>query len=237
MARLNKLEALSVVIPTLNEASNLPLLLADLHRWPSKIDISVIDSGSSDLTPQLAQIGGARLIKASKQNRGNQLHTGSCHALNDWLLFLHADSRIPAEWPVIIKEVINDQKAKNYAWFFNFKIDSKDLKFRVMEWAVNIRSKFLQRPYGDQGLLIHQSLYKKVGGYNPLYLMEDLDLVQRISKQTQLRSLGISLHTNGRAWENIGILSKALKNAILRYKWQTGESSKKLLEEYSLKNR
>ena len=94
MARLQKFPTLSIIIPTLNEANHLPLLLADLNAWPYNFDITIVDGGSSDSTISIAQIQGVNTINGLKQNRGFQLKTGASNAKGDWLLFLHADSRL-----------------------------------------------------------------------------------------------------------------------------------------------
>ena len=91
MARLQKFPTLSIIIPTLNEASHLPLLIADLNAWPYNFELLIVDGGSTDLTVSIAQIQGIDVIKSSKKNRGYQLKTGASNARGDWLLFLHAD--------------------------------------------------------------------------------------------------------------------------------------------------
>ena len=92
MARLQKFPTFSVIIPTLNEASHLPLLLADLKAWPYDYDLTIVDGGSKDLTISIAQIQGVNVIKSLKQSRGYLLKIGALKAKGDWLLFLHADS-------------------------------------------------------------------------------------------------------------------------------------------------
>ena len=92
---MNSPPELSVVIPCLNEAARLPLLLADLHRGELELEILLADGGSSDATPQVAGQSGARLIKIHPPGRGRQLRAAANQARGDWLLFLHADSRLP----------------------------------------------------------------------------------------------------------------------------------------------
>ena len=94
MARSPKIPTLSIVIPTLNEALHLPLLLSDLNIWPTDFELIIVDGGSIDLTISIAQIQGVDVIKSPKKNRGYQLKTGASNARGDWLLFLHADSRL-----------------------------------------------------------------------------------------------------------------------------------------------
>ena len=102
MARVNNSQSLSIVIPSLNEAHNLPLLLADLRRWPGPLEICICDGGSSDLTILTGELIGANCVQCPEANRGSQLHHGACNTQGDWLLFLHADCRIPTNWPMVV---------------------------------------------------------------------------------------------------------------------------------------
>ena len=151
MARSQKIPALSIIIPTLNEADHLPLLLADLNEWPYNFELIIVDGGSIDLTISIAQIQGIDVIKSSKKNRGYQLKIGASNAKGDWLLFLHADSRLSPSWFKSLSQIIQNKKSENFAWYFDFKIKKNNLEFRFLEIAVALRSHFLQYPYGDQG--------------------------------------------------------------------------------------
>ena len=223
---------LSVVVPCLNEAKRLPLLLADLQRWPSFLDLWIIDGGSSDCTELVANLAGAQLLRVEKPNRGAQLSQGANHARGDWLMFLHADSRLPRQWPAAVEAVINQSSAKLNAWFFDFKINEKGAGLRLLEQAVDLRSKWQQRPYGDQGLLINKSLYKQIGGYAPLPLMEDLDLVEQLSCKAKLLSLGVPLYTDTRRLQRLGLLKQVWQNAQLRRRWRAGEDATYLSADY-----
>ena len=97
---------LSVIVPSLNEASRLPLLLADLQRWPTPLDLWIVDAGSCDDTELAAQLTGAQVLRVANPNRGAQLSHGACHAKGTWLMFLHADSRLPPQWPAVVEAVI-----------------------------------------------------------------------------------------------------------------------------------
>ncbi|QNI99814.1 beta-glycosyltransferase/ family 2 [Synechococcus sp. A15-62] len=224
---------LSVVIPTLEEASRLPLLLADLQQWPGDLEVIVSDAGSRDQTRVVAQLAGASVLDNPHAGRGPQLRWGVDHSSHAWVLVLHADSRLPGSWHQKVVRVLNRPEAHLSAWFFNFNVDAEG---RPMLWLlkrmVNLRSHWLQRPYGDQGLLIQRQLYERVGGYRPLALMEDLDLVERLSKVAPLRSLNCSLLTSAERWQSRSVLMQAWRNARLRWLWRQGRSTEQLLRIY-----
>ena len=108
---------------------------------------------------------------------------------------------------------------------------------RLLEIAVALRSDLLKRPYGDQGLLINKALYKKVGGFASLYLMEDLDFLLRLKSHSKVRNMNLPLYTSVRRWKKRNILMQAFFNARLRYRWRRGESTKSLLAEYYQKDK
>ena len=233
MARSQKIPTLSIVIPTLNEALHLPLLLSDLNVWPNDFELIIVDGGSIDLTISIAQIQGVDVIKSPKKNRGYQLKTGASNARGDWLLFLHADSRLRIGWVRSLSQIIQNKKSKNFAWYFDFKIKKDNLEYRFLEIAVALRSLFLQQPYGDQGLLIHKDLYYKIGGYSSLKIMEDIDLITRITKKTKLKRIRESIYTDDRKWTNSNIIKRAIKNYKLRKKWRQGYDIDNLSKEYN----
>ena len=232
MARSQKFPTLSIVIPTLNEANHLPLLFADLNSWPYNFDLTLVDGGSTDLTISIAQIEGANIINSPKKNRGYQLKTGASKAKGDWLLFLHADSRLDQRCGKNLFKIMQNKKSKTFAWYFDFKIKKDNIEFRILELAVALRSHFLQRPYGDQGLLIHKDLYHQSGGYSSLTIMEDLDLITKITKTAKVKRIGGNLYTDDIRWSNSNIIKRAFKNARLRKKWRQGHKTDDLTKEY-----
>ena len=234
MAKLQRIPALSVIIPTLNEATNLPLLFADLNEWPYDFELIVVDGGSIDLTISIAQIQGVNIIKSLKRNRGYQLKIGASNSSGEWFLFLHADSRFDPRWVKRLLETIQNKTSESFAWYFDFKIKKDNLGFRILEIAVALRSLFLQRPYGDQGLLIHKNLYYNSGGFSSLKIMEDIDFIERITKATKAKRIKANIYTDDRRWSNSNIFKQAIKNAKLRKKWRKGHDINNLSKEYYL---
>ena len=232
MDRLQKFPTLSIIIPTLNEATHLPLLLADLNAWPYNFDLIIVDGGSLDLTTNIAQIQGVNVIKSAKKNRGYQLSLGALNAKGEWLLFLHADSRLDPKWFKSLLKIIMNKTSKNYAWYFDFKLKRKNLQYKILEMAVAFRSRFLQRPYGDQGLLIHKDLYYLSGGFYSLKIMEDLDLITRITKTNKVKRIKENIYTDDKKWVGSNIIIRSIKNARLRKKWRSGYNVDNLSKEY-----
>ena len=221
---------ISVIIPTINEANNLPLLLSDLSIIQKEGEILIVDCGSEDKTIDVANIYGAKVYKSKERNRGLQLDIGAKNSKGDWLIFLHADTRLTHDWFTKIKSVLNGNK--NFIYYFKFKIDDKKIVFRVVEILVNFRSKYLKKPYGDQGLIIHKSNYFQNNGFRKIPIMEDIDFLRRLRNKKDLKQLNISIFTSSRKWERTNILLQAFKNWNYRRRWLKGESTKSIYSDY-----
>ena len=195
---------LSVVIPTLNAERH---LAACLERMRPADEIIVVDGGSSDATAAIAEQGGARLI-AAPRGRGSQLRAGAEAARGDWLLFLHADTLPGRRWPEAVAAHI---AGSGKAACFRFRLADPAWQARWIERAVAARVALLGLPYGDQGLLIPQSLYREIGGYRPLPLMEDVDLVRRIGRR-RLAVLAEQAWTGAERWHRDGWVARPARN-------------------------
>ena len=221
---------ISIIIPTINEANNLPLLLSDLSILKNNSEIIIIDCGSKDKTIEVAKIYGAKVYKSKEKNRGLQLNIGAKNSKGDWLIFLHADTRLTLDWFTKIKSVFKGDK--NFIYYFKFKINDKKIIYRILEILVNFRSQYFKQPYGDQGLIIHRSIYIKNNGFKNIPLMEDVDFLRRLNNKKNLKQLNLPIFISSRKWERTNIFLQALKNWNLRRRWLKGESTKSIYAEY-----
>ena len=221
---------LAVVVPALNEAQRLPLLLADLQQAPPGLlqALVLVDGGSTDATAQVASLAGAQLLH-SAAGRGRQLQRGVGVTTAPWLLLLHADCRLPAGWGEAVQRAMAMPPA---AWAFDLAVEGPGLPLRLLELAVRLRSQLRQLPYGDQGLLVPRPLLEQAGGVPAIPLMEDLCLIQRLQRHTRIRRLGLPLQVDGRRWRRRGVLGTALQNAQLRRAWRQGSSPADLAQLY-----
>ena len=221
---------ISIIIPTINEANNLPLLLSDLSIIQKEGEILVVDCGSEDKTIDVANIYGAKVYKSKERNRGLQLDMGAKNSKGEWLIFLHADTRLTHDWFTKIKTVLKADK--NYIYYFKFRINNKKILYRVLEILVNFRSQYFKQPYGDQGLIIHRSIYLKNNGFRKIPLMEDVDFLRRLNNKKYLKQLNLPIFTSSRKWERTNIFLQALKNWNFRRRWLKGESTKSIYSDY-----
>ena len=220
---------ISIIIPTINEANNLPLLLSDLSIINKKGEIIIVDCGSEDKTIDVANIYGAKIFKSKERNRGLQLDIGAKNSKGDWLIFLHADTRLTDDWFRKINSVLEGDK--DYIYYFKFKINHKKIIYRVLEILVNFRGQYLKQPYGDQGLIIHRTNYFKNNGFSKIPLMEDVDFLRRLNNKN-LKQLNLPIFISSRKWERTNIFLQAIKNWHFRRRWLKGESLKSIYSDY-----
>ena len=224
---------ISIIIPTINEANNLPLLLSDLSIIQKVGEIIIVDCGSKDKTIDVANIYGAKVYKSKERNRGLQLDLGAKNSKGEWLIFLHADTRLTNDWLIKIKSVFKEDK--NFIYNIKFKINNKKKIYWVLEVLINFRSRYLKQPYGDQGLIIHKSIYLKNNGFRKIPLMEDVDFFRRLKNKEDLKQLNLPIFISSRKWERTNIFLQALKNWNFRRRWLNGESTKSIYSEFYLK--
>ena len=119
---------ISIIIPTINEANNLPLLLSDLSSIHKECEIIIVDCGSKDKTIDIANIYGAKVFISKEKNRGLQLDIGAKNSKGDWLVFLHADTRLTHDWFRKANSFLKGNK--NNIYYFKFKINHKKMIYR-----------------------------------------------------------------------------------------------------------
>jgi len=174
--------------------------------------VIVADGGSSDQTAAHAHAAGARIVVAPR-GRGGQLAAGAASAASDWLLFVHADCCLEPGWEDAVDAFIAAPKAQSRAGYFDLVLDDETPAARRLERIVAWRCRVLALPYGDQGLLIARTLYDMVGGFRPLPLMEDVDLVRRLGRR-HLARIGARCLASARRYRRDGYLRRPLRNLL-----------------------
>ena len=222
---------ISVVIPTLDAAARLPATLAALV--PAAVgglvkEVIVVDGGSTDATLEIAEDAGARVI-AAERGRGRQLAAGCAAARGEWLLALHADTRLSADWPAAAARHMAERPEQ--AGYFRFRLDDPSPVARVWEAGVALRCAVSAAPFGDQGLLMPCRLYERVGPYPAWSLMEDVDLIRRLGR-ANIAPITADAVTSADRYRRDGYLRRSLRNWALVSRWRLGADPERLARAY-----
>jgi len=216
---------LSIIIPALNEASNIESLLAQLSG--EDIELIVVDGGSDDQTVQRASAH-AKLVHSSA-GRAIQMNAGAAAASGDWLWFLHADTQIIEP----IKNYIDDMWQSDVLWGrFAVRLDDSRWIFRVIERFMNVRSCFTSVATGDQGLFVNKRLFDELGGFPEIPLMEDVAISKRLRKVMPVHCSSLRLMTSARRWQQGGVLKTIFLMWWLRLAYVIGVSPAQLVKWY-----
>ncbi|HEX8459575.1 MAG TPA: TIGR04283 family arsenosugar biosynthesis glycosyltransferase [Pyrinomonadaceae bacterium] len=192
--------AVSVIIPTLNEARSLGATLRAVRRLEHgrRVEVIVADGGSTDRTREIAREAGARVIN-SVRGRGAQMHAGATAARGDVLWFLHADTIPPPDAPARILEALG-RDAEIVGGNFAIRFDGTRRAARFLTWLYP-QLRRLGLCYGDSGIFVRARAYRATGGFKPFPIFEDLDLVRRLGKRGRLVHLRAEVVTSSRRFE------------------------------------
>ena len=217
---------ISVVIPALEVGEALRPTLDSVKGCVD--DLVVSDGRSSDHTAAYAKQSGATVV-VGERGRGQQLRRGAEIATGDWLLFLHADTVLEEGWIDEARQFMAKNGEKSAV--FSFALDDPNPWARMIEKGVALRCRLLALPYGDQGLLISRALYDSIGGYKPISLFEDVDIIRRIGRRRLVR-LNSAAVTSSVRYQRGGFLRRPLKNLMLLLFYYLGISPEKLARLY-----
>lgn len=204
---------LGIVVPTLNESRELPSLLDDLEGLAIPHRVVVVDGGSVDGTVEAARARGVAVHRAPL-GRASQLNAGARRLDTPWLLFLHADVRLREEARTALEEWLSQAEPDDVA-FFRLRLAGDHWFYRFAEGVQRARERLTGLVYGDQGLLLHRSLFESVGGYPSLPLMEDVEIVRSLRRRTPLQRLPADLISSPRRYEREGRWLAWLRNGLL----------------------
>jgi len=218
--------SISIIIPTLNEAENIPALKALMQQVA---EVIIVDGGSSDTTVELAADLGLSALHTDK-GRGAQLNLGAGKATSQILLFLHADTVLPPAFPKLVTNCLAQKGTVLGA--FSLGIESTSWLLRIVCGGANVRSRFLQLPYGDQSLFIRKTDFEKLGGFPEIPIMEDYIFVKLANKMGKVKTLPQTVLTSARRWQKLGAIRTTCVNQLMILGYCLGITPEKLASFY-----
>ena len=221
---------LSIVIPTLNEAATIHATLASLQALRGRgVEVIVADGGSIDGTAALAA-GLACRVTDAPRGRALQMNAGVVAAQGETLLFLHADTLLPAGAD---RCVLDGLAASGKCWGrFDVSIAGQPWLLRVVAWLMNRRSRWTGIATGDQAIFVRREVFQSLGGFPDQPLMEDIELSKRLRRLGRPLCLRERAVTSGRRWEARGVWRTIWLMWRLRWLYWRGVAAERLAEEY-----
>jgi len=228
VARNTSSDSLTIVVPTFNEAEHLRATLHAAQQSLPGARIIVVDAQSTDRTREIAAQHGAHVL-VTRRGRGRQCRAGAAIADSDWLLFLHADTRLPPEAGTLFSRFTVETDAQVAT--FRLRFDSPSFFLRICGWFTRFDSVFTR--FGEQGILIRREFYDALGGFPDWRLFDDVALFQRARAATRIHSLPAHVLTSARRYNQRGPLAQQWLNARLLIRYLLGTPPAVLAAEHA----
>ena len=192
---------ISMIIPVLNEERALPATLQHVFSQAGKFEVIVIDGGSTDNTLDIVNQESRIQLHKAAAGRASQMNEGARHATGDWLLFLHADTHLPEDALISIKQLPADTQAGG----FKHRFSGQAWSLRLISWLHNFRCRCTRIFYGDQAMFVRRKLFTELGMFPDEPILEDLLFSEKLVKVTQPVILNSYVITESRKFESQGI--------------------------------
>ena len=219
----------SLIVPVLEDSAAAGPLRTSLA--PSdEVEVVLVDGGQDTRIDGLAAgRSGIRVVRTSP-GRARQMNAGAAVAAARWLLFLHADSRLPHGWLEAIREA--DRHREVVGGWFRFRLESEAWQARVIGHLVAWRVRLFRLPYGDQGIFVRRETFETLGGYRDMPLMEDVDFVHRLARAGRVHEPALEVTTSARRYERDGWFRRTTRNLTLVTLYFAGVSPARLARWY-----
>ena len=218
---------ISVIIPILNEAKILEKTLSQLQPELKNHELIIVDGGSTDASISIAEKYG-KVVK-SERGRAKQLNAGAAAATGDILIFLHADVWLE---PGAFTAVETALSSGYVGGGFLQKIDDRNILYRIIEIAADIRGKYLKVFYGDSGIFVSRNDFQSIGGFPDVPIMEEVGFSKELRTLGKTKMVKPRIHISARRWEANGIVRTTTKNWLITFLYFLGFSLERLAKLY-----
>jgi rSAM/selenodomain-associated transferase 2 len=220
----------SIIVPVLDEAAGIVASLEALAVVrDAGASVIVVDGGSRDATRALAARFADRVVEAPR-GRASQMNAGARESAADILVFLHADTTLPAN---ALDAIAAGLARTGRAWGrFDATIAGADPLLAVVSLLMNARSRLTGVATGDQAIFVRREAFEAVGGFPEIPLMEDVAISKLLLRRTRPLALEDRVVTSGRRWERHGTLRTIFLMWRLRLAYAFGADPRQLARRY-----
>ncbi len=207
----------SIVVPALNEAGNLPRTLAAARRVFPAAEVIVVDANSTDGTAAAARSHGARVVHSTAGNRAVQMNIGAEHGRGRVLLFLHADTILPPSAGIRLRKALADpsvvggafaRRFDSPSWFLGWTCRLADIRGKVLGWYL-----------GDQAMFVRRGVFRRIGGFPELRCLEDLEMSRRMKQAGRTVLLDPPVVSSGRRFGRRGAVLRTLMDFCITVRY------------------
>jgi len=223
----------SIIIPVLNEQRNINAALRQVENLQeaSRAEVIVMDGGQGSTVAAIETRTRPFALRTliCEPGRARQLNQGAAAAKGELLVFLHVDTFLPRHGLRLVRRTLLSHEAG----VFSFATHAPSPVFRFWQGFINFRIRLLRLPFGDQALFVRAGVFRRLGGFRDLPIMEDVDLVRRLRRRPAgLRILSTSVRTSDRRWRGRGFLPNMLRNLGLILLYRMGVPPRLLAKAY-----
>lgn len=204
------LERIAVIVAALDEEECLARTLDSVLR-ATDVELVVVDGGSQDRTVDIARVHGARIVHAVR-GRASQMNAGAAATSAPILVFLHADTELPAGWDASVRAILGRPRVS--AGAFRLSFGRAPFLLRCIAHGANLRARWLELPYGDQALFVRAEAFAAAGGFPDVPIMEDVVLVRRLAARGRVALADRSVITSARRWNERGTVRTSALNSV-----------------------
>ena len=223
------MKLISIIIPVLNEEQIIGRSLELLRTHSEPHEVIVVDGGSRDETVSIVnRYPEVKCLEASQPGRGHQMNMGAQAAVGDILLFLHADTFLPRQGLTMIHEALSGNGVAAGSFYLSFDHGNPFLRFFAFCSRINLPL----FTYGDQGYFMTREIFKQIGGFAEMPLMEDVEIHKRLRECGRFKKLSKPVVTSARRFLNYGIVRQQILNTILVFLYHAGISPYRLKRFY-----
>lgn len=220
---------ISVIVPVLNEEKTIAATLAALAPL-QPYETIVVDGGSHDKTRGIAAEFGVEIISAPR-GRARQMNRGAAEANGEVYLFLHADTRLPATAFADITSALSDPRYLGGR--FDVALDGRHWMLPLVARLISYRSRVSKVGTGDQALFVRREVFRRMGGFPDIPLMEDIAFCRTLKHLGDVACLRSRVVTSARRWESEGLWRTIFRMWTLKLLYLSGVSPMRLKQFYA----
>jgi rSAM/selenodomain-associated transferase 2 len=221
---------LAVVVPMLNEARDIAIALRALRTGAPAAQIVVVDGGCTDQSVAIARPLCDTII-ATRAGRARQMNAGARASHGDAIVFVHADTRVPADFAEAIAAALDDPSVVGGR--FDVELDDRAPAYRMVGTMISLRSRVMRSATGDQAMFVRRDVFERLGGFAEIALCEDVEFVRRLRRTGRFACLRTRVITSARRWQRYGVTRTILRMWAIKSLFLLGVSPDWLKRHYA----